>query len=129
GSRTPTGVPSASFGWRAASQGSSRTRASVARRRSSGEWVGVRLRFASKPLVSIVMPTHNSSLPWLRETIDSVLAHAYPHWELCIADDAPPKAEVRELLTEYAARDCRIRLVFRDQNSRTSAATNSALAI
>src|SRR5262249_58586243 len=76
--------------------------------RRLGEMAREAERFALKPLVSIVMPTYNSPLPGLREAIDSVLAQAYPHWELCIADDASPKAEVRELLKEYAARDRRV---------------------
>ena len=37
--------------------------------------------------IAIVMPVYNPSPAWLAEAIDSVIAQAYPHWELCIADD------------------------------------------
>ena len=36
------------------------------------------------------MPTYNSPERWLAACLDSVLAQDYPHWELCIADDASP---------------------------------------
>ena len=45
-----------------------------------------------KPLFSIVMPVYNTAERWLRGCIESVLAQAYPHWELCIADDASTAA-------------------------------------
>ena len=57
-----------------------------------------RLRRASsdlsvKPLISILMPTYNSNIPWLKIAIDSVLNQVYEHWELCIADDASTSDE------------------------------------
>ena len=41
-----------------------------------------------KPLISIVVPVYNTPETYLRRCIDSVLGQLYPHWELCIADDA-----------------------------------------
>ena len=78
---------------------------------------------------SVVMPVYNPPLDYLRQAIESVQAQVYPHWEICIADDASPNAAVRELLTELAAQDPRIKLVFREKNGHISAATNSALEI
>ena len=78
---------------------------------------------------SVVMPVYNPPLDYLRQAIESVQAQVYPHWEICIADDASPNAAVRELLTELAAEDPRIKLVFREKNGHISAATNSALEI
>ena len=75
------------------------------------------------------MPVYNPPLDYLRQAIESVQAQVYPHWEICIADDASPNAAVRELLTELAAQDPRIKLVFREKNGHISAATNSALEI
>lgn len=82
-----------------------------------------------RPLVSIVMPVYQTPERWLRRCIDSVLAQAYPHWELCIADDASPAPHVRRVLQEYMRRDPRIRVVFRDANGHIAAASNSALEI
>jgi GT2 family glycosyltransferase len=57
------------------------------------------------------------------------LAQLYPHWELCIADDASTRPDVRPLLEAYASRDARIKVVFRRENGHISAATNSGLAL
>lgn len=82
-----------------------------------------------RPLVSIVMPVYQTPEHWLRRCIDSVLVQVYPHWELCIADDASPAPHVRRVLQEYMRRDPRIRVVFREANGHIAAASNSALEI
>lgn len=82
-----------------------------------------------KPLISIVMPVYNPSEKWLRLAIDSVINQIYPHWELCIADDASPGAHVQELLQEYQKKDARIKVTFRDANGHISAASNSAIEL
>ncbi|MBP7142134.1 MAG: glycosyltransferase [Opitutaceae bacterium] len=87
---------------------------------------------ARRPLISIVMPVYHQKPEdevWLRKAVDSVLNQAYPHWELCIADDASPAPHVRPLLESLAKKDSRIRPVFRTSNGHISAASNSALAI
>jgi O-antigen biosynthesis protein len=81
------------------------------------------------PLISIIMPTFNSEEIWLRRAIDSVLAQIYPNWELCIADDASTRKQVRKTLEEYTARDQRIKVVYRQKNGHISAASNSALEL
>jgi O-antigen biosynthesis protein len=82
-----------------------------------------------RPLISVVMPVYNPPRPFLRQAIESVLEQIYPHWQLCIADDASTDPEIGRLLAEYAARDKRISLVTRDANGGIGAATNSALAL
>jgi GT2 family glycosyltransferase len=82
-----------------------------------------------RPLISVVMPIYNTDEVWLRQAIGSVLRQLYPHWELCLADDNSSLPHVRAVLEEYAARDIRIKLVFRDRNGHISAASNSALAL
>lgn len=81
------------------------------------------------PRVSVVMPTYNANLVWLGEAIQSVKDQLYPHWELCIADDASTDPAVRPFLEQLAAEDARIKLVFRSTNGHISAATNSALDV
>jgi glycosyltransferase involved in cell wall biosynthesis len=80
-----------------------------------------------KPLISIVMPTYNSEEKWLREAIESVQQQIYPHWELCIADDASTQPHVRSILEEYVERDPRIKVQLRTENGHISAASNTAL--
>lgn len=81
------------------------------------------------PLFSIVMPTYNSPERWIRRAIDSVREQLYPHWELCIADDASTAPHVRALLDDYARRDSRIKVTFRAENGHISQASNSALSL
>jgi O-antigen biosynthesis protein len=85
--------------------------------------------FAYKPLISVVMPVYNPPIQFLREAIDSVLRQVYPHWEFCIADDASPNPEVRQVLEEYAQLDERIKVIFRQENGHISRSSNSALEI
>src|SRR6185437_5538981 len=82
-----------------------------------------------QPLISLVMPTYNSPAQYLRMAIDSVVNQVYTNWELCIADDKSTQPHVKEILDEYAARDSRIKIVYRTTNGHISAASNSALAL
>lgn len=80
-------------------------------------------------IFSIILPVYNPKEKYLREAIASVINQTYPHWELCIADDASTKPYVREILTEYAYKDNRIKVVFRQENGHISKASNTALEI
>jgi glycosyltransferase involved in cell wall biosynthesis len=82
-----------------------------------------------KPVISVVMPVYNPPVGLLDEAIHSVRRQIYPHWELCIADDASPNPEVTQLLKKHAAEDKRIKLALRDTNGHISAASNSALEL
>lgn len=84
---------------------------------------------ATRPVFSVVVPVYNTAERWLRRCIDSVLAQAYPYWELCIADDASSKPHVRRVLEEYAGADARVKVVFRTENGHISHASNSALEL
>lgn len=81
-----------------------------------------------QPLVSVLVPTYNSPLNYLKEAVDSVQAQVYPHWELCIADDASTDPEVATYLRELALKDARVVVTFREKNGHISASSNSALA-
>ena len=70
-----------------------------------------------KPLISVLLPTYETSGDILRETLDSVIAQLYPEWELCIADDGSTQPHVRKILEAYARRDKRIHLSFHDGNT------------
>ena len=86
-------------------------------------------RMASPPTLSVVMPAYDTDERLLREAIASVRAQLYPHWELCVADDASPGDRVWSILQAAAAEDPRIRIVRRETNGHISAASNSALAL
>jgi len=82
-----------------------------------------------KPLLSVLMPVYNPPIRYLDEAIKSVQEQLYPHWELCIADDASPNHIVRSVIEKYAQEDLRIRYIFRNTNGHISAASNSALEL
>ena len=85
--------------------------------------------FENKPLLSILLPVYDVDEIWLRLCIESVFKQIYTNWELCIADDCSPKPHVRSVLEEYAAKDERVKVVFRETNGHISAASNSALEL
>lgn len=85
--------------------------------------------FVRQPLISVLMPTCNPKLAFLMAAIESVRHQIYPHWELCIADDASTDPAVRPLLERYTRDDSRIKVVYRPQNGGISAASNSALEL
>ena len=82
---------------------------------------------AARPLISVIMPSYNIDPKWMREAIESVRNQIYPHWELCISDDASTLPGVRELIETQAAQDKRIRVTFRATNGHISANSNTAL--
>jgi GT2 family glycosyltransferase len=86
-------------------------------------------QFAAHPTFSVVMPTYNSDPEHLRAAIDSVRTQLYPHWELCIADDASTKPEVRRVLEDAVGADPRIKVTYRESNGHIAEASNSALEL
>lgn len=85
--------------------------------------------FQIQPKISIIMPVYNTPEMWLREAIESILNQIYENWELCVVDDASPSNAIKQILSEYANDDSRIKIIFREKNGHISAASNSALKI
>ena len=81
------------------------------------------------PRISVLVPTWETAERWLRAAIESVRNQVYPHWQLCLADDASSAPHVRRILEEYARDDSRIVQVIRGERGHISAATNSALEL
>jgi GT2 family glycosyltransferase len=86
-------------------------------------------RLSYRPVISIITPVYNTDARWLRAGIESVRRQAYPHWQLCICDDASTAEGTRAVLAECAAwNDERITIVRLERNAHISAASNAALA-
>ncbi len=81
-----------------------------------------------QPIISIIMPTFNPPIAYLREAIESVRYQIYSNWQLCIVDDASTNPEVREVIAEYVARDRRIVADYRSTTGNISTATNDGIA-
>lgn len=81
------------------------------------------------PKFSVVVPVYNPQPKLLAEMIESVRVQSYLNWELCLADDCSTDPAVHEMLRDYAARDPRIKVVFREKNGHICAASNSAIEL
>jgi GT2 family glycosyltransferase len=80
------------------------------------------------PVFSICMPVCDPPIAFLREAVESVRDQIYPHWQLCIADDASSNGAVRAYLREIGE-DPRIAVVTRAQRGGIAQTTNDALAL
>lgn len=85
--------------------------------------------FGTRPFFSVVMPVYNPPVDLLIEAVRSLQAQTYPHWELCLADDASPDFAVRNTIVRLAEEDPRIRYVFRETNGHISESSNAAAAL
>lgn len=82
-----------------------------------------------RPLISVLIPTYNTPVKYLVSAINSVRNQLYPHWEICICDDASSSKATQEELHKIAVSDPRIKVVFLQENFGISAATNKAAEI
>jgi FkbM family methyltransferase len=82
-----------------------------------------------RPLISILLPVYDTPPQYLRLAVDSVLAQAYPEWELCVCDDGSGRAETLAVLEGMERRDPRIRVVRLESNAGIAGATNAGLAM
>ncbi len=85
--------------------------------------------FKEKPLFSIIVPVYNVDQEWLERTIDSVRAQLYEKWELCLCDDLSPSPHIRQVLTQYAELDSRIKVIFKEKNEGIALTSNAAFAL
>lgn len=79
----------------------------------------------SQPLVSVIMPCYNMAL-YVSDSIKSVIAQTYPHWELLIVDDASTDETVN-IIASYAQSDTRIRFAIKKQNSGIADTRNQCI--
>jgi glycosyltransferase involved in cell wall biosynthesis len=85
--------------------------------------------FRTRPVITVVMPVYNPPEGLLAKAIQSVQDQIYPHWELCIADDASTLPHVREVLERFASKEPRIKVAYRPANGHICEATNTALEL
>ncbi len=79
---------------------------------------------ASPPLVTVLVPSYNQA-HFLPETLDTLLAQTYPHWEAVVVNDGSTD-DTPAVLAGYAARDPRFR-VFNKANGGVSTALNEGI--
>ncbi len=77
------------------------------------------------PKVSVIVPIYNVAA-YLTQCVDSILAQTEPDIEVLLVDDGSPDGSP-DIMTEYAARDGRIRCIHKE-NGGLSSARNAGMA-
>src|SRR5574344_319417 len=75
-------------------------------------------------LVSIITPLYNGEC-FVAQTIESVLAQTYPHWEMIIINDGS-KDNSEAIVQKYTEQDARIQLISQP-NAGSAAARNNGI--
>lgn len=86
----------------------------------------------NETLFSIILPVYDTPPELLEETLDSIIAQAYPGWELCLVDDASPNPHTVAVIERYRAVPAlagRLRHMRRSENGGIVAASNDAIAL
>ena len=81
------------------------------------------MNLTANPLISVVMPVHNA-LPFLDESINSILEQTLSDFEFVILDDASTDGSV-ELLRQWSLRDKRIHLYESKERLGLSGSSNA----
>ncbi len=81
------------------------------------------------PRFSVIVPVYETAPEALHAMIGSVRRQAYPHWQLCLVDDASRQPHVREILQRAAREDPRVAVAFRAENGHIAAASNTAIGL
>ena len=77
------------------------------------------------PEISVIMSVYNGE-DYLREAIDSVLGQSFRNWELIVINDCSTDSTA-DILSQYAARDERVRVYTNEVNLRLPSSLNKAM--
>lgn len=79
----------------------------------------------SDKLVSVIMPAYNCA-DLIRQSIRSVIAQSYEHWELIIVNDRSTD-DTAHILRQFAEADPRIRVIDLEENGGPANARNTGM--
>ena len=85
--------------------------------------------FEYSPTISLIVPTYQTPLNYLRQMIESVRAQSYSNWELCIAEGSGGNKKIEEVIGEYASKDSRIKVEILEKNYGIAGNSNKALSM
>ncbi|ABL64413.1 glycosyltransferase family 2 protein [Chlorobium phaeobacteroides] len=81
------------------------------------------------PLISVFMRLNKRSLSSLEQSVQSVKAQLYPHWELCIIAEASQHTEAETAIRKFVENDARITRHVKKETNTISEASNAALEL
>jgi glycosyltransferase involved in cell wall biosynthesis len=76
-------------------------------------------------LISIITPSYNSE-KFVVQTLQSIIAQTYTHWELLIIDDCSTDSST-EVIQTFADKDCRIKFFKLSENGGAAFARNKGI--
>lgn len=76
------------------------------------------------PLVSVIMPAYNAGR-YIQQSIDSVIAQTYSHWEIIVVDDGSSD-DTADIVKEISLKESRVKYVHQ-QNAGPGKARNTGL--
>jgi len=85
------------------------------------------VRGIQKPMVTVITAAYNASAT-IGATIDSVLAQTYDKFEYIIVDDASTD-NTSEVLSDYASKDARIKIITNKKNLKQGRSRNKAIKV
>ena len=85
--------------------------------------------FAYLPEISVLMVTSDPDEVWIKRSISSVLEQIYPHFELCVYDNASSRPHVAESLAEFAASQECVKTSHLKESTSWAEAYNRALSL
>ncbi len=77
-------------------------------------------------MISVLMSVYNENLDEIRQSVDSILSQTYTNFELIVVLDQPNYAEGLALLSEYADKDSRVRVLVNERNIGLALSMNYA---
>jgi hypothetical protein len=80
-----------------------------------------------QPLISIILPTHNTPTFFLQRCVESVLKQHYCNWQLCVSDDKSTDEKTLRVLGAYSQLHPRIEVIRCSSQRGISGASNVAL--
>lgn len=93
--------------------------------RSQREFIG---ELPYRPLMSIIIPVYKVKKEFLFETLQSIGAQTYPHWEVCIVDDYSQDSAILEVIERFKkAYPLQTNFKAHDRNMHISITSNSCL--
>ncbi len=84
---------------------------------------------SSFPTLALAFPVYKARPDYLASALDSVRCQTYPHWQLCMVDDASDDPDLAAYLAAQSRDDARIRFTQRTVNGGISRASNTALKL
>ncbi|MGY0159566.1 glycosyltransferase [Edwardsiella tarda] len=79
--------------------------------------------------LSVVMSIYSEPLNMIKKSINSILAQSFIDFEFIIVNDNPYRDENMELLSEYSAKDSRIKIITNSENIGLTKSLNNAISM